>query len=322
MLVWLLSFVALGAAGTWLARRYALSRSLIDEPGERRSHAIATPRGGGLAILCALLVAVAWLALRMPGHPSWLPAFAFGVVAVGLIGLVDDHRPLPASVRLCVHVAAAAVFALALGSGASPVLAAGAFLACVALVNVWNFMDGINGIAATQAALVAFALAAATGGATTWLALALAGACLGFLPFNLPRARIFLGDVGSGVLGFAIAALAASVVHESPASWPMVALAPSAFLVDSAATLLRRVVRGERWWTPHAQHAYQVCARRWGHARVTSAYGAWTLAAVALASAAASLEARFMVALVMAWYTLSALLWLWLQQLEPQRRAH
>lgn len=316
MAVWWLAFVMAGVAGTWLARRYALSRALLDEPGDRRSHTVPTPRGGGIAIVASLLAAIAFLAWRMPTDSPWLLAFGFGVIAIGAIGLVDDHRPLPASVRLAVHVLASAVFAAAVWKSASPMHAVAAFLMCVVLVNAWNFMDGINGIAATQAVLAALAFAAVAGDAVRMLALALVGACMGFLPFNYPRARIFMGDVGSGVLGFAVAVLLARSLGDAPWSWPVAMLAPSAFLVDTGLTLLRRVLRGERWWTPHVQHAYQVCARRWGHPRVTFAYGIWTVAAVTLALVLDEFDARFIMGWVLAWYISAALLWRRLQRLE------
>src|SRR3546814_3920624 len=118
-------------------------------------------------------------------------------------------------------------------------------------------MDGIDGIAALQALVVAGGGALLAGDpASRWMALALAAACLGFLPLNLPRARIFLGDVGSGALGYALAlviVLAAVGGGEasSPAAWMLLLLPPSAFLVDAALTLAARIFRGERWWTPH-----------------------------------------------------------------------
>jgi UDP-N-acetylmuramyl pentapeptide phosphotransferase/UDP-N-acetylglucosamine-1-phosphate transferase len=151
------------------------------------------------------------------------------------------------------------------------------------LVNVWNFMDGIDGLAASQAILVAAGWAwLAWPGPPAWLLLALAAAGLGFLPFNLPRARIFLGDVGSGALGYLLA-VGLLWLPAGALAWPWLAWLPlSAFLVDAALTLASRILRGEQWWAPHLQHAYQ----RWTiridrHATVTFAYALWTACAVA-----------------------------------------
>ena len=187
-----------------------------------------------------------------------------------------------------------------------------AFALALVLVNVWNFMDGIDGIAASQALLAALAYAMATGtGIVWWLGLALAGACIGFLPFNFPKARIFMGDVGSGALGYLLAALAALSV-ESGSSWFWLALPLSAFLVDAALTLGTRIVRGERWWTPHVRHLYQRLARGWkGHQAVTVAFAAWTLAALALMWAVRLQEPATIMCAVCAWYLAGAGIWIW-----------
>jgi UDP-N-acetylmuramyl pentapeptide phosphotransferase/UDP-N-acetylglucosamine-1-phosphate transferase len=181
------------------------------------------------------------------------------------------------------------------------------------LTNVWNFMDGIDGLAASQAVLVATGLVLWLAGPWAALALALMAACLGFLPFNFPRARIFLGDVGSGAIGFAIAALAMVLLSQRGpmAAWLMLPLAP--FLTDASLTLLRRILRRERWWTPHTQHAYQVCARRHGHVKVTLAYTAMAGAGIMLGWVLYPRSPIFMFCSVAAWYTSAAFLWFYLQ---------
>lgn len=313
MLGWIAIFAAIAAGGTWAARRYALAHSLVDSPGERRSHTVATPRGGGVAIVAAVAVAAFALALRSPGDATLVSAFCIGLAAVAAVGFIDDHRPLSPWLRLSVHVGASALFAAALFIDGSPwQTAVAAFGACVVLVNVWNFMDGINGLAASQAAAIGALLFLVGDGAWAWLALALSAGCLGFLPFNFPRARIFLGDVGSGALGFAVAASLFAARPDTVGHGVLVAMALAPFVIDASLTLGRRVIRGERWWTPHTQHAYQVCARRWGHSRVTLAYGA---AAVlpALVWAVLKPNGRFMLAVGAAWYICGALCWLWLQ---------
>lgn len=313
--------VAVAAAGTWLARRYAIARALVDEPGDRRSHSVSTPRGGGVAIVAVVLVACA-LALiqkRLPALP--ITAFAVAFAAIAIVGWVDDHRPLSARVRFAVHVLASGVFAAVwLDETGSWLAALLAFVAGVALTNVWNFMDGINGIAATQAICVAGA--ALLGGLDGWgmVALAVAAGCIGFLPFNFPRARIFMGDVGSGALGFALGVLVVTAISRKvEANMALMLMALSAFLLDAGLTLARRVVRSEQWWTPHTQHAYQVCARRWGHVRVTMSYCAWTVVSVLIARRIAPESWAVTGSVIAAWYISGAALWLWLQRAGARR---
>lgn len=301
----LAAIAALAAVGAWLALRHALRHGLFDQPGERRSHSVATPRGGGIGIVVAWAVGcvVLWLAGMLA--PPLAAASVAGLALVGGVGWIDDHRPLSPWWRLAAHVVAGSLLAAGLwGAGAPPWLVALAFAAVPVLVNAWNFMDGIDGLATSQAALASlgFALLAPTHVASL-PALALVAACLGFLPFNFPRARIFLGDVGSGALGFTLAASASVALLEAgPVAGPGLLvpafLLVSAFLIDTALTLARRIVRRERWWTPHVEHAYQRLAARLGsHAPVTLLYAAWTvgalLASLAVASRPASVKLSF-----------------------------
>lgn len=322
MLQWVALYFGLAVLGTWVALRYAVWRELFDHPGERRSHAHATARGGGAAIVAALLVAAVALALRHPSQQMLLGAFSLGLALVAGVGLVDDHRPLSPWLRLAAHIFAALLVALALlGITGDWRVAAVALLAIVVLTNVWNFMDGINGLAATQAAIIAVLLSTAWigGGSWIWMAAALAAACAGFLPYNFPRARIFLGDVGSGSIGFSIAALVAVIGAEHEKSSWLLMLPLSAFLVDAGLTLLRRIIRREAWWRPHTQHAYQVLARSAGHATVTLAYAAWTLAGCALVLVGKNTPNAFMLGITVAWYISAGLLWWLVQKMEPER---
>ena len=291
----LAAVLGLAAAGAWWARRHALWRGLLDQPGERRSHRVATPRGGGIgiAVAWALACVALWSGGSLPG-PIALAA-ATGVVLVGGAGYADDHRPLSAWWRLAAHLAAGVVLAAGLAAtGAEAWLVVLTLASVPVLVNVWNFMDGIDGLATSQATLAAlgFAMLAKDPG-TALVALALSAACLGFLPFNFPRARIFLGDVGSGVLGFALAALAGLLLlpggeRSGPGLLPVLFLPLSAFLVDASLTLGRRIVQREQWWQAHVGHAYQQAAARCGsHVPVTLAFGAWTALAVVVGEAAA-----------------------------------
>jgi UDP-N-acetylmuramyl pentapeptide phosphotransferase/UDP-N-acetylglucosamine-1-phosphate transferase len=284
----------LSMALTLAALAYAKRRGLLDQPGKRRSHTRATPRGGGIGIVAAtLLVGVsAWCLLGASVRWIQPAAFAAAVLAVALIGWRDDHVPLPVVPRLLTHAGAALlVGAAVLAPGAMhdpqawwlllplvPVL--------IGFINAHNFMDGIDGILGQQGLFVMLGL----GLLAAWqadagiaaLAFATAAGCLGFLAFNWPPAKIFMGDVGSGALGMAIGAVAALVVQRNPAMIWACAILPSAFLVDSGLTLARRLLAGQRWYAPHRQHLYQWLVRvKWSHARTDVAYMIWNLAVVA-----------------------------------------
>jgi len=285
--------VALAAIAAWLltARvlRYTLARGVLDQPGRRSSHTVATPRGGGLAIVTVLLVV-----LPVLGVLSLLPwplvtALTGGCAVVAALGWVDDHRALGAGWRLCGHVLAA-IWGLAWLGGLPPVLlpwgmvdlgAAGQVLAVLALVwllNLYNFMDGINGIAGVEALTVGLGMAAVLIALGEFAAgvplLLLAGASLGFLPWNFPRAQIFLGDVGSGTIGLFVAVHALYCAHLNPdLLWCWLILL-AVFWVDTTWTLLRRGLRGERVHEAHCSHAYQRLARvAGGHVVVSLGVG-------------------------------------------------
>jgi len=265
---------ALSALLTFLARRYALKRQIVDLPDDqRRSHQHPTPRGGGIAIAIVLLLTLTALAICTPDARTPALLSATGLALVAGIGWWDDHRHIPALWRLTVHAIAALLLAAAtFHAGGGWIVVALAGFSALVLVNVWNFMDGINGIAASQAliAAIGYALLDAPGALLGWV---LAAALAGFVPFNFPKARIFLGDVGSGAIGYALAILIAiNLVH--PPQQPELLLLPvSVFMTDASLTLLRRMARGEPWWQAHVQHAYQRWAKGAGsHVPVTLAY--------------------------------------------------
>ena len=319
---WWPLLVAASALGTWLALRYARARSLLDAPGERRSHAVPTPRGGGVAMMVVLVATGAIMASSQASLTAFWIAFSLGLLLVGGIGWWDDHRPLSAWLRLAVHLLAGGVLSVGvLLAGGGWIAAVACGLLAVILVNVWNFMDGINGIATTQFVLVAGAAWLLWGEGVAPLALACVASGLGFLPFNFPRARIFLGDVGSGGMGFALAALYGLAVLVGNAA-PEAGLVPvSAFVVDAGLTLGRRIWRGEAWWTAHVQHTYQVWARELRqHWPVTLGFATWTVAGAASVAWLDSATPSFMGAFAVAWYTSGALLWWFLQNRYALRR--
>lgn len=267
-----------------LARRYALARSLLDVPNERSSHSVPTPRGGGLAIATVVLIGLLILAIAGEVGPRLAAALGGGGALVSFVGWLDDRRGLPASVRLIVHVAAAAWTVawlrgmpdLTVGAGAAHLGLGGALLAMLGIVwltNLYNFMDGIDGIAAAEAVTVGLAGALLLDGREPSLALVavlVAAAAAGFLVWNWPPAQLFMGDVGSGFLGFLFAglALASENAGALPALLWLVLLGP--FFIDATVTLLRRMARGERWQAAHRSHAYQRAVQAgWSHLRVT-----------------------------------------------------
>nr|WP_255692023.1 hypothetical protein [Luteimonas sp. XNQY3] len=238
---------------------------------------------------------------------------ACGLALVAAVGWIDDHRPLSPWGRLAVHILAAAMLAIGVAWTGQPVWwAIAVFALALGLVNVWNFMDGINGLASTQAILVALGcllLGLLGGGAL--LACIVAAACAGFLPFNVPRARIFLGDVGSGALGFLVACLIALAPAPDPVVSLLWLLPLSAFLIDAALTLLSRIIRGERWWTPHVQHVYQRCVQAGhAHAVVTCGYAAWTLLSILVAVSMAGAPQPVIIGAFATWYLLGVAIWL------------
>jgi UDP-N-acetylmuramyl pentapeptide phosphotransferase/UDP-N-acetylglucosamine-1-phosphate transferase len=279
--------IALGVVRAAIA--YAHRRGMLDQPGQRRSHRLPTPRGGGIGIIAAILPALAVCLLYL--RPSW-PLYAvftllLATVLVALIGWWDDHRSLPVLPRFGVQVLATAVFSIALlidGPGWFwlPVLVvAGAWS-----INLHNFMDGIDGLLAQQGIFVAggLALLAWCVGQTAVAAVSLsvAAACLGFWCYNRSPARIFMGDVGSGSLGLLIFALSAMLWRvQTPLLWPCLILS-SAFVTDASLTLLNRMLRGRRWYTAHREHLYQWIVRRGGtHATGAAWYVGWNLLVVA-----------------------------------------
>lgn len=278
----------------WLTgrfRRYALAGRLLDVPNERSSHVVATPRGGGMAVVLTVLVVLPVLGAlgSLPWRVVWGWVGAGALVAA--VGFVDDHRHTPPGWRLVGHFTAAA-WVLAWLGGLPPLPLFGAvrdlswvghLLAAVYLVwmlNLTNFMDGIDGIAAVEVFTVclggvALARVAAPASVAWEAPTVLALATLGFLIWNWPPAKIFMGDAGSGFVGLMLGVLSVQAGRADPRLfWAWVILA-GVFVVDATVTLLRRSSRRERILRAHRSHAYQHAALRWGaHRPVTLAVGA------------------------------------------------
>jgi Fuc2NAc and GlcNAc transferase len=270
-------------------RKYALRRKLIDMPNARSSHSVPTPRGGGVGIVVAFLLTLP--ALEWAGFisgPHFLAIFGAGIL-VAVVGFLDDHGHIAARWRLLGHFSAAAwalywlgglpaveIFGLTFNFGLlGDVLA---LLYLVWMLNLYNFMDGIDGVAGIEAitaclgACVLYWLSDVT--ELIWLPVVLAVAVSGFLYWNFPSARIFMGDAGSGFLGIVLAILSLQAAWvSSQLLWGWLILL-GVFIVDATFTLLRRLIRREKVYEAHRSHAYQFASRQWGrHLPVTLAIG-------------------------------------------------
>lgn len=270
---------------TGLLRRYALARQLIDVPNARSSHVTPTPRGGGVAIVI-VFITVALLS-GIFGVVPWQSLIsvlgAGGVVA--LIGFLDDHGHVAARWRLLGHFVAA-VWALIWIGGLPPLVVfgetfdlawlghIGAAIYLVWLLNLYNFMDGLDGLASIEAisvcvggALVSLLFGDVGMSLLPWL---LAAAVFGFLCWNFPPAKIFMGDAGSGFLGMVLGVMSLQAAWVNPTFiWAWLILL-GVFIVDATFTLCRRLIRGERVYEAHRTHAYQYAARiHSSHRKVT-----------------------------------------------------
>lgn len=289
MSLWFLLPMVLGASLllTWILRRYALSRSLMDIPNARSSHSVPTPRGGGVAIVLAYLAV-----LPVVGYEGWLSwPMVIGLMGAGawvaVIGFLDDHGHIAARWRLLAHFMGAAWLLawlpelprLAIAGTSFDLGLIGYLLAALMLVwllNLYNFMDGIDGIASVEA------IAVCAGGALLYALigipalaaapLLLAGAVAGFLVWNFPPARIFMGDAGSGFLGVILGGLTLQAAWVAPQLlWAWLILL-GVFVLDATFTLLRRLMRGDKVYEAHRSHAYQYASRQYGaHLPVTMA---------------------------------------------------
>lgn len=288
MLLWsvpvvlILSFVV--TAGL---RRYALERSVIDIPNARSSHTVPTPRGGGIGIVLSFLLALFGLMLTGTSQIDALVSLGGAGSLIAVIGFMDDHGHIAARWRLLGHFIAAGWMLVWLG-GLAPLTMfgwkvdlgwLGGLLAAVYLVwllNLYNFMDGIDGIASVEAITVCLgaALLYVLAGlhAFTALPLLLAAAVGGFLFWNFPPAKIFMGDAGSGFLGIVLGGFSLQAAWLSPTLFWCWLILLGVFIVDATYTLIRRVMRGDRVYEAHRSHAYQFAAREYGkHLPVTLA---------------------------------------------------
>ena len=251
-----ISLLACVALLSVLIRR--TSRLPFDLPNDRSLHEIPTPRIGGLGILFGIIT---WFALF---GPRGMLAIALPTLGLAVISLMDDYFGLRARVRLPIHMIAAVAFIWLMGIS-DWVVVLSAFFLIVWMTNLYNFMDGTDGLAGGMAlfGFGAYGFAAWHAGMPdmAWMNWAIAAAALGFLIFNFPPARVFMGDAGSIPLGFLAGALGVSGWEQKiwPAWFPVLVFSP--FLVDATVTVMRRGLRGERIWQAHKSHYYQRLVR-------------------------------------------------------------
>lgn len=272
---------------TNLIRRYLLEHRILDTPNERSSHTVPTPRGGGLAIVIVFLfMLLVTYGIGRIQLSLVLPLLCGGLLTA-IAGFLDDGFSLSPMVRVIFYFAAAIIIMLMLGG--MPPLNLGftvwewgwlghviGVIGIVWMINLYNFMDGIDGIAASEAVYVSITIALFIFASTDYtselllILLIFAGACGGFLVWNWPKARIFMGDTGSGFLGCILATLAVISARTNPLLLWIWLILLAVFVTDTAVTLVRRILQRKQWYSAHRSHAYQHATIRWqSHRRVT-----------------------------------------------------
>jgi UDP-GlcNAc:undecaprenyl-phosphate GlcNAc-1-phosphate transferase len=257
----------------------------FDLPNDRSSHTEVVPRGGGIAIAVSVLAAL----LAAGSRDGTIIQLLLIALALAALGLLDDRRGMSPITRLGIQLLAGVAVGLVVGraSDYSAILLISSVIVMVYVINAFNFMDGINGISSTHGALFALVLAVELlhlgerdGGI---LAIALVGAVLAFLPYNFPKARVFLGDVGSYFIGGLLAALAVYSVAVG-ASLLLIASVFGYYIVDTATTIVVRIRRRANIFEAHRDHLYQLLVRS-GRSHTTSTFVALGLSLLGLSSA-------------------------------------
>lgn len=265
----------LGGSGAWLAGRFGEQLGLLDRPTERSSHYTPTPKGGGIGILTAFILVC--LATGVP-NLFWIPASLISV-----LGLYCDRSDLSPKVRIYIQIAAAVVIILGtkkwLGNPWLLIMVPFAAVFVVGTANFYNFMDGINGIAGISGIisfgfLAFFALDSNNYSSFVTLSICMSFACVGFIPFNFPRAKVFMGDVGSVLLGFVFAAMVV-LFAKSLTDFICLAAFLFPFYADEVTTMVVRIRDGEKLSQPHRRHLYQLMANelKISHWKVSTGYG-------------------------------------------------
>lgn len=243
-------------------------RAILDHPNQRSSHDTATPKGGGIAVIAVVLVAWVMIGLRFDAGAAitWLlPACALGLA---VLSWADDLGELSPALRLASHAAAVTTILyfgpehgpFFMGILPPPVDTLAAGLLWVWFINLFNFMDGIDGITGIEAASIGLGAMLLSGGTIGLFGIVIGGAAAGFLKLNWHPARVFLGDVGSVPMGFLLGWLLLTLAADG--NWAAALILPAYYLADATTTLVRRGLRGEKVWRAHREHFYQQAVRR------------------------------------------------------------
>lgn len=329
------------ALTAWLTARFCDPASkfhILDHPNERSLHSTPTPRSGGVAILGGILAGFAWGASRFAWPPE-IPWLIASIVLVALVSFMDDRVGVRVGYRFAAHGVAAG---LLIGAGLSleslplpgmawplatwlVVVISGLFI--VWMINLYNFMDGMDGFAGGMAIIGfgTFALLGWNAGHTAFLVVSLvtATASAGFLLFNFPPARIFMGDVGSSVLGLMAGALSLWGSRDGVFPFWAALLVFSPFIVDATVTLLRRALRGEKVWHAHRTHYYQRLVQMgWGHRKTVLWEYALMFAAAASTLWVVDKAASVQWVILILWVVLYIVLAIGLRHLEERHRNH
>jgi UDP-N-acetylmuramyl pentapeptide phosphotransferase/UDP-N-acetylglucosamine-1-phosphate transferase len=328
----LAAFVTTAAVNALMMRRPGVLA--VDAPGARRLHRQPTPRGGGLGI--ALAVVLFGLGPFLPVEPRPLAPILLATGLLAWVGWRDDRVGVPVAWRLAAHLGVAGTIVWTLAprlpgvvpdAGIAAALAVGLLLTGLIAwsINLHNFMDGIDGLLAWQALFVSgFLVTLPSIGRDPVLlvpAVATASACLGFLPFNFPKARIFMGDVGSTVLGLMVALLLLIAVRHGHLPAAAALTLPILFVTDASLTLVSRVLRGRRWYAAHREHLYQWLARSGGsHVRVSLGFLLANLLVVAPTVSLIRAHPDSAWSIAGAAYVVAGLAWVGLRELVLRRR--
>ncbi len=285
MIVAILGGFLLAVIVTWAAKNYAMRSGIMDSPNERSSHTVDTPRGGGLGIILPVLIALVAIWLTNSYDRGVSTGLLLVVVLLGAVGWLDDRYGLHVLLRIAAQTIGGLAVLGTIGTFTHLEIAGNtiSLLSLAApmtlfwflwMTNLYNFMDGIDGIAAAQAAIAGCVLG-------IWFTIhedhvmalcsyVIMAASLGFLVWNWAPARIFMGDVGSSTLGgvFAAMALVAYQTHRIP--FGAFLLLFGVFLADATATLVKRILQRKKFWRAHREHFYQrAVIAGWSHAQVT-----------------------------------------------------
>jgi len=281
--------------GTKIVLKRAQKEALFDYPGERSSHKVPTPHGGGLALSVVVIGAWLFLGLKADDISIELIVVLTAMAGLAIISRLDDITPLPAKLRLAAQALAvgATLATLPVEGGIIGLIPAPIEWALVAIgwiwfINLYNFMDGIDGITGVETLTIGGGIALLTLGGSAasgfggGFALVIAAAVLGFLWWNWHPAKIFMGDVGSVPLGFALGWL---LLHLALSGhWAAALILPLYYLADATLTLGRRLLRGDKVWEAHKEHFYQQAYQAgWPHDKVVLTIATANMVLVALA---------------------------------------